>query len=63
MCIYSYFKDLSKHLQTAPKKNKKKRPANAGRFSLYCNIIGYTRPWSSIASATLMKPPMLAPFT
>lgn len=49
-------------LRAAPY-NKKSARHKAERFSLYCNIIGYTRPWSSIASATLMKPPMFAPLT
>ena len=43
-----------------------KKKAHGGNHALkmsICKIVDYTRPWSSIESATLMKPPMFAPFT
>jgi hypothetical protein len=42
----------------------KDRPAALDNGTLATvTAVGYTTPWSIIASATLRKPPMLAPFT
>ncbi len=52
--------------EITPSLIRKKGLAVAGKTPDYAYespILNYTRPCAIIASATLMKPPMLAPFT